>query len=59
MNMHLDWSSEDTIVSKDDKETDPEVKPGHKLVIKSAKLMPGAKEGEVTVVQIESLESNK
>jgi len=54
-----DWSPEDPIVSKDDEETDSEVKPGHKLLIKSAILMPGAKEGEVTVVQIESEGYNK
>ena len=32
----------------------PKVKPGHRLLIKSAILMPTAKENEVTVVQIES-----
>ena len=37
----------------------PKVKPGHRLLIKSAILMPSAKKDEVTVVQIESEGYNK
>merc|ERR1712192_14409 len=37
----------------------PKVKPGHRLLIKSAILMPTAKTDEVTVVQIESEGYNK
>merc|ERR1719319_1660523 len=33
---------------------DPSVKPGHRLLIKSAILMPGAKKDEVNIVRIES-----
>merc|ERR1712025_593909 len=38
---------------------DQSVKPGHKLLIKSAILMPSAKADEVTIVQIESEGYNK
>jgi len=38
---------------------DRSVKPGHKLLIKSAILMPSAKADEVTIVQIESEGYNK
>merc|ERR1712013_965043 len=44
--------------TKDD-EKDQSVKPGHKLLIKSAILMPSAKADEVTIVQIESEGYNK
>merc|ERR1712192_313491 len=37
----------------------PKVKPGHRLLIKSAILMPSAKKDDVTVVQIESEGYNK
>merc|ERR1711970_75498 len=40
-------------------ENDPSVKPGHRLLIKSAVLMPSAKVDEVTIVQIESEGYNK
>merc|ERR1712098_377605 len=39
---------------EDQEKEGPKVKPGHRLLIKSAILMPTAKENEVTVVQIES-----
>merc|ERR1712098_591251 len=39
---------------EDQEKEGPKVKPGHRLLIKSAILMPSAKENEVTVVQIES-----
>merc|ERR1711970_768286 len=35
-------------------EKDPSVKPGHRLLIKAAVLMPSAKVNEVTIVQVES-----
>eukprot|EP00092_Neocalanus_flemingeri_P020298 GFUD01021988.1.p1 GENE.GFUD01021988.1~~GFUD01021988.1.p1 ORF type:complete len:220 (-),score=67.94 GFUD01021988.1:130-789(-) len=53
------WAPEDPSDAKDDDENDPSVKPGHKLLIKSAILMPSAKADEVTVVQIESEGYNK
>ena len=37
----------------------PKVKPSHRLLIKTAVLMPTAKKDEVTVVQIESEGYNK
>ena len=37
----------------------PKVKPSHRLLIKTAVLMPSAKKDEVTVVQIESEGYNK
>merc|ERR1711972_936574 len=45
--------------SKDEEKEGPKVKPGHRLLIKSAILMPTAKKDEVTVVQIESEGYNK
>eukprot|EP00092_Neocalanus_flemingeri_P036279 GFUD01039501.1.p1 GENE.GFUD01039501.1~~GFUD01039501.1.p1 ORF type:complete len:220 (+),score=80.93 GFUD01039501.1:76-735(+) len=53
------WAPEDPSDTKDDDESDPSVKPGHRLLIKSAILMPTAKADEVTVVQIESEGYNK
>jgi len=47
------WSPEDPADTKDDDENDPSVKPGHRLLIKNAILMPTAKKDEVTIVQIE------
>ena len=37
----------------------PKVKPSHRLLIKTAVLMPSAKKDEVTVVQVESEGYNK
>merc|ERR1719186_676026 len=42
-----------------EKEAGLKVKPGHRLLIKSAILMPAAKKDEVTVIQIESEGYNK
>ena len=42
-----------------DFQDDPSVKPGHRLLLKSAILMPTAKEGDVSIVQIESEGYNK
>merc|ERR1719392_554782 len=44
---------------EDQEKEGPKVKPGHRLLIKSAILMPTAKKDEVTVVQIESEGYNK
>merc|ERR1719209_1352085 len=38
----------------EDDEKDPSVKPGHRLLIKAAVLMPSAKVDEITIVKIES-----
>merc|ERR1712098_441767 len=46
-------------MGKDDDEADPSVKPGHRLLVKSALLMPSAKKDEVTIVQIEGDGFNK
>merc|ERR1712098_982171 len=47
------WNPEDPSESKEDDEKDPSVKPGHRLLIKQAILMPEAKADEVTVIQLE------
>merc|ERR1712025_868326 len=47
------WSPEDPSDTKEDDEKDPSVKPGHRLLIKQAILMPEAKADEVTVIQLE------
>jgi len=46
-------------VKEGEEKEGPKVKPGHRLLIKSAILMPSAKKDEVTVVQIESEGYNK
>jgi len=48
------WNPEDPADTAEDDEKDPSVKPGHRLLIKAAVLMPSAKKDEVTIVQIES-----
>merc|ERR1711970_1694798 len=48
------WNPEDPADTAEDDEKDPSVKPGHRLLIKAAVLMPSAKVDEVTIVQIES-----
>eukprot|EP00092_Neocalanus_flemingeri_P012151 GFUD01013099.1.p1 GENE.GFUD01013099.1~~GFUD01013099.1.p1 ORF type:complete len:221 (-),score=56.48 GFUD01013099.1:67-729(-) len=57
------WAPEDPTPEakegKEDDENDGNVKPGHRLLIKSAILMPSAKKDEVTIVQIESEGYNK
>ena len=47
------WSPKDPADTKDDDEADPSVKTSHRLLIKTAILMPTAKKDEVTIVQIE------
>ena len=53
------WAPADPEDTAEDDEKDQSVKPGHKLLIKSAILMPSAKADEVTIVQIESEGYNK
>ena len=48
------WAPEDPADAEEDDENDPNVKPGHKLLVKNAILMPSAKADEVNIVQIES-----
>ena len=45
------WCPEDPADQDDE---DPSVKPGRQMLLNSAVLMPSAKAGEVTVVQVES-----
>merc|ERR1711874_535280 len=58
-NTELCWSPADPADSQDDEEDDPNVKPGHRLLIKNAILMPEAKKDVVHVVQIECEGYNK
>merc|ERR1711887_230884 len=58
-NKEFSWNPEDPSDVKDDDEADPSVKPGHRLLVKSALLMPSAKKDEVTIVQIEGDGYNK
>merc|ERR1711942_526534 len=53
------WNPEDPSDTKDDDDADPSVKPGHRLLIKTAVLMPTSKKDEVTIVQIEGEGYNK
>merc|ERR1712066_843380 len=48
------WAPDDPADTAEDDEKDPSVKPGHRLLIKAAILMPSAKTDEVTIVQVES-----
>jgi len=51
------WAPQDPV--KEGEDTDEEGKPTHKLLIKSAILMPTAKKDEVNIVEIESEGYNK
>jgi hypothetical protein len=53
------WNPEDPSDTKEDDDADPSVKPGHRLLIKTAVLMPTSKKDEVTIVQIEGDGYNK
>lgn len=56
----FEWSPEHPSDAKDDDDMeDPTPKPGHRLLIKNAILMPEAKKDEVTVLQIECDGYNK
>ena len=48
------WCPEDPADQDDEDAEDPSVKPGHRLLLKSAVLMPSAKAGEASVVQVET-----
>ena len=48
-----------TLTQDSEEKEGPKVKPSHRLLIKTAVLMPSAKKDEVTVVQIESEGYNK
>jgi len=49
------WAPETVVETKENKDSEEkDVKPGHRLLIKSAILMPTAKDGEVSIVQVES-----
>jgi len=59
-----EWAPEDPSDSADaddsvDEDFDPSFKPNHRLLIKSAILHPEAKEGEVTMLQVETTGYNK
>ena len=53
-NKEYTWCPEDPADQDDEDAEDPSVKPGHRLLLKSAVLMPSAKAGEVSVVQVET-----
>jgi len=52
------WSPEDPS-DEDDDDNDPTVKPGHRLLIKNAILMPTATNDEVSIIEIETEGYNK
>ena len=55
-----DWDPANLEPKAEEEEKEgPKVKPSHRLLIKTAVLMPSAKKDEVTVVQIESEGYNK
>ena len=57
---HHRWDPDNTVAAPVDGEGESavivgkKVKPSHRLLVKTAVLMPAAKEGEVTMVQVES-----
>ena len=57
-NKEYAWSPEDP-ADDDDDDDDPSVKPGHRLLIKTAILMPSAKEDDISVIQVETEGYNK
>merc|ERR1711911_516831 len=52
-----EWNPEDPAETEEDEE-DPSCKPNHRLLIKQALLGPEAKDGEVTMLQVETLGYN-
>ena len=58
-NKEYSWDPASLETAEEEKEDGPKVKPSHRLLIKTAVLMPTAKKDEVTVVQIESEGYNK
>ena len=61
-NKEFTWSPEesekDGATEEEDKD-DPSVKPGHRLLLKTAVLMPEAKKDDVCILQVESEGYNK
>ena len=53
------WAPEDPADQDEDDESDPTVKPGHRLLIKNAVLMPSATADEVSLIQVETEGYNK
>ena len=58
-NKEYSWDPSSLEPAVEEKKEGPKVKPSHRLLIKTAVLMPSAKKDEVTVVQIESKGYNK
>jgi len=61
-NKELIWNPEESETDSDTEEEDkddPSVKPGHRLFIKNAVLMPDAKKDDVCIIQVESEGYNK
>ena len=48
------WCPEDHAVQDDEDAADPSIKTGNRLLLKSVVLMPSAKAGKESVVQVES-----
>ena len=56
-NKELIWNPEESEKDSDNEEEDkddPSVKPGHRLLIKNAVLMPDARKDDVCIIQVES-----
>ena len=53
------WAPEDPADQDEEDESDPTVKPGHRLLIKKAMLMPSATADEVSLIQVETEGYNK
>lgn len=58
-NKEYSWDPASLETAEEEEKDGPKVKPSHRLLIKTAVLMPTAKTDEVTVVQIESEGYNK
>ena len=53
-NKEYTWDPSSLEPAEEEEKEGPKVKPSHRLLIKTAVLMPTAKKDEVTVVEIES-----
>ena len=53
------WAPEDPADDQEDDESDPSVKPGHRLLIKNSVLMPTATKDEVSIIELETEGYNK
>merc|ERR1712088_865876 len=58
-NKEYTWEPANLETKEEEEKEGPKVKPSHRLLIKTAVLMPNAKKDEVTVVQVESEGYNK